>query len=57
MSCRFQKFRGTIEGGICVRKVEDFIPETERRYFVINGRCFAPSTDAAIPNSKDFTDS
>jgi ATP-grasp domain, R2K clade family 3 len=45
-----QKFRGTIEGGICVRQVEDFIPETERRYFVINGQCFAPSTDEEIPS-------
>ncbi len=45
-----QKFRGTIEGGICVRQVEDFIPETERRYFVINGRCFASSIDEEIPS-------
>jgi hypothetical protein len=44
-----QKFRGTIEGGICVRRVEDFIPETERRYFAIDGRCFAPSVDEEIP--------
>lgn len=45
-----QKFRGTIEGGICVRKVEDFIPETERRYFVINSRSFAASEDAYVPD-------
>jgi hypothetical protein len=44
-----QKFRGTIEGGICVRRVEDFIPETERRYFAIDGRCFAPLGAEAIP--------
>ena len=43
------KFRGTIEGGICVRQVEDFIPETEQRYFVINGRAFAASTDLEVP--------
>ncbi len=36
-----QRFRGTIEGGICVRKVEDFNPETEQRYFSINGKVFA----------------
>jgi hypothetical protein len=36
-----QKFRGTIEGGICVRRIEDFIRETERRYFVLFGRPFA----------------
>jgi ATP-grasp domain, R2K clade family 3 len=45
-----QKFRGSIEGGICVRQVEDFIPQTERRYFVINGRCFASSIDEEIPS-------
>jgi ATP-grasp domain, R2K clade family 3 len=44
-----QKFRGTIEGGICVRQVEDFITETEQRYFVINGRAFAVDPDAKIP--------
>lgn len=26
-----QKFRGTIEGGVCVRRVEDFILDSERR--------------------------
>jgi hypothetical protein len=44
-----QKYRGTIEGGICVRQVEDFIPETEQRYFVLNGRAFAANPDAEIP--------
>ncbi len=44
------KFRGTIEGGICVRKVEEFITETEQRYFVINGRAFAASTATNIPD-------
>lgn len=44
------KFRGTIEGGICVRKVEEFIRETEQRYFIINGRAFAASTATKIPD-------
>jgi hypothetical protein len=44
------KFRGTIEGGICVRKVEEFITETEQRYFIINGRAFAASTATKIPD-------
>lgn len=39
-----RRFRGTIEGGICVRKVEDFIPDTEIRYFVLNGRVYSPYT-------------
>jgi len=44
-----QKFRGTIEGGICVRRVEDFLPETEKRYFVVCGKSFAAAIDEAIP--------
>jgi hypothetical protein len=44
-----QKFRGGIEGGICVRRVEDFIPATEKRYFVIGGKPFAASADEEIP--------
>ena len=45
-----QKFRGGIEGGICIRQVEDFIAETEQRYFVINGRSFAALPDKEIPD-------
>jgi hypothetical protein len=36
------RFRGTIEGGICVRRVERFRPDSERRYFVLRGSPFAP---------------
>jgi ATP-grasp domain-containing protein len=32
-----KRFRGCIEGGFCVRRVENFLPETERRYFVVDG--------------------
>lgn len=46
---QMQKFRGVIEGGICVRQVEDFIAETEKRYFVIGGKSFAASPDEEIP--------
>jgi hypothetical protein len=31
------RFRGTIEGGFCVRRVESFLSDTERRYFVLGG--------------------
>jgi hypothetical protein len=31
-----REYRGEIEGGICVRRVEDFIPDSEQRYFVLN---------------------
>lgn len=44
-----QKFRGEIEGGICVRQVETFLPKTEKRYFVIRGKSFATTVDEAIP--------
>jgi hypothetical protein len=35
------RFRGVAEGGFCVRRVESFLPETERRYFVVNGVAYA----------------
>jgi hypothetical protein len=35
-----EKYRGTIEGGVCVRQWESFIPGSETRYFVVNGRYF-----------------
>ena len=47
---QMQKFRGTIEGGICVRRVEEFVPGSEKRYFVIRGKAFAASLGEEIPN-------
>lgn len=47
---QMQKFRGTIEGGICVRQVEDFAVESERRYFVVRGQPFAAALDEEIPD-------
>jgi hypothetical protein len=41
-----RRYRGTIEGGFCVRRVEDFQPDTERRHFVFNGKPHAPSGEA-----------
>ncbi len=40
-----QRFRGVIEGGFCVRRVESFLPDTERRYFVLDGVAHAASSD------------
>jgi len=40
-----RRFRGSIEGGFCVRRVESFSPETERRFFVLNGIPYAPTGD------------
>ena len=45
-----ERYRGTIEGGICVRRVEDFITESEQRYFVINHRVFAANPNDNIPD-------
>ena len=36
-----QKFRADIEGGVCVRQFEDFVPNSERRYFVFGGKPYA----------------
>ncbi len=41
-----RRFRGIIEGGFCVRRVENFLPDTERRYFVLDGVPHAASGDA-----------
>ena len=40
-----QRFRGVIEGGFCVRRVENFLPDTERRYFVVDGVAHVASGD------------
>ena len=47
---QMKKYRGIIEGGICVRQVEDFISETERRYFVIQGRAMSANPQQQIPD-------
>jgi hypothetical protein len=43
-----KKFRGAIEGGICVRRFESFRKGSETRYFVIQGVPHASSD--AVPN-------
>ncbi len=45
-----KKYRGVIEGGVCVRRVEDFIAESEQRYFVIKKQAFAPQPSEEIPD-------
>jgi hypothetical protein len=42
-----EKYRGTIEGGICVRRFESFVPGSEKRYFVLRGRPHA--AEGSIP--------
>jgi hypothetical protein len=36
-------YRGSIEGGISLRKVESFIEDSEVRYFVLNGNIYSPN--------------
>ena len=43
-----REYRGEIEGGICVRRVEEFIPESEQRYFVLHGVGYAASEGAPV---------
>lgn len=43
------KFRGEIEGGFCIREVEDFDAESELRYFVIKGIPYAGDAKAEVP--------
>jgi hypothetical protein len=38
---KMKMYRGEIEGGICARRVEDFDPDTEDRYFVFRGTAHA----------------
>jgi hypothetical protein len=45
-----REYRGEIEGGICVRRVEEFIPDSERRYFVLLGVGYAGSGGAPVPD-------
>jgi ATP-grasp domain, R2K clade family 3 len=43
-----------IEGGLCVRRVEDFIAGSERRCFVLNRTPYAAEPDATIPESATY---
>jgi hypothetical protein len=47
VAAEMRRFRGTIEGGFCVRRVESFLPETEQRYFVIDS--VPHSSAGAVP--------
>lgn len=43
-------YRGEIEGGICLRRIESFVPDSERRFFVIQGTPFGSRHDETIPD-------
>ena len=44
-----KRFRGTIEGGFAIRRVEQFRADTEMRFFVLEGEPWSPSDDVAVP--------
>jgi hypothetical protein len=45
----YETYRGQIEGGLCLRRVENLLPETERRYFVLRGKAYGPFSEEDIP--------
>lgn len=45
-----REYRGEIEGGVCVRRVEDFVPESEQRYFVLYGVGYAAGGGGQVPD-------
>ena len=42
------KSRGKIEGGLCIRKFEEYVKKSEKRHFVFNGVVHSP--DGATPD-------
>lgn len=42
-----EQYRGEIEGGVCIRRFEQLLPETEERYFVWRGR--AHGREGSVP--------
>jgi hypothetical protein len=45
-----REYRGEIEGGVCVRQVEDYVPDSEQRYFVLRGVGYAGREGATVPD-------
>ena len=43
-----EKYRGQVEGGVCVREYERLRPETEERFFAFRGKVFG-RTELEIP--------
>ncbi len=44
---KMRKYRGVIEGGLCARRLEDFDPTSEKRYFVWRSK--AHTHDGEVP--------
>ena len=47
---RIERYRGGIEGGVCIRRREEFVEGTEQRFFVLQGTPFGDRDDA-IPEA------
>lgn len=47
-----EKYRGQVEGGVCVRQFEELRPESEERYFVFKKRAFA--RNGAVPDIVEY---
>lgn len=45
---KMKKYRGRIEGGLCARRIENYEPASERRYFVWRGT--AHSNEGQVPD-------
>ncbi|MBD2039750.1 ATP-grasp domain-containing protein [Microcoleus sp. FACHB-672] len=45
-----QKFRGQIEGGLCVRRIENWVNNSEQRYFIWQGNVYAAKETVVIPD-------
>lgn len=44
----FIRIKGVVEGGFCIRRVEEYVPNSEIRYFVLKGEIHSPN--GKIPN-------
>lgn len=44
-----EKYRGQVEGGVCVREFEPLLRETEERYFAFRGKVFARDESTVPP--------
>lgn len=42
---KLKKYRGQIEGGLCARQIEDFIPDSEMRHFIFRGTIYSLRDD------------
>jgi hypothetical protein len=50
MLAEMKRVRDEIEGGVCVRRVEEFVPGSERRHFVLHGKAYPPDGCEKVPD-------